>query len=72
MHGRAGVIWLKWARANGCEWGADTCLFAVKGGQLEVLKWARANGCDWDPAVCLQSAGDETMMKWIRIIKIFF
>ena len=28
--------------------GRQTCAFAAKYGQLEVLKWARENGCPWD------------------------
>ena len=39
---------LQWARANGCAWSVDTCMFAAAGGHLEVLQWARANGGQWN------------------------
>eukprot|EP01044_Picomonas_judraskeda_P001463 COSAG03_NODE_88_length_13468_cov_4.757798_10_plen_40_part_00 len=35
---------LQWARANGCEWDAETCSEEAFGGHLEVLQWARAYG----------------------------
>ena len=57
---------LQWARANGCEWDADTCTMAAAGGHLEVLQWARANGCAWNRADCLFWAGDGSgMCEWI-------
>jgi hypothetical protein len=58
---------LQWARANGCEWNADTCWVAAQGGHLAVLQWARANGCDWDRVECLDEApvGSETR-EWIQ------
>ena len=43
---------IKWARANGCPWDADTCANAAEGGHLEVLQWAHANGCPWDENTC--------------------
>ena len=47
---------LQWARANGCEWTAGTCIFAALGGHLEVLQWARANGCEWNASTCGEAA----------------
>jgi hypothetical protein len=38
---------LQWARANGCPWSGETCEFAAKGGDVEVLRWACANGCPY-------------------------
>jgi hypothetical protein len=35
----------KRASAKNCPWNEDTCLYAEKGGHLEILKWARDNGC---------------------------
>ena len=29
---------LQWARANGCEWDAETCANAAGGGHLKVLR----------------------------------
>jgi hypothetical protein len=58
---------LQWARANGCDWGVETCDEAAAGGHLVVLQWLRANGCDWVRAECLMVApvGSETH-KWIE------
>jgi hypothetical protein len=36
---------LKWARANGCPWGVDTCAGAAKNGHLDILQYLWANGC---------------------------
>ena len=44
---------MQWARANGCDWDADTCQAAAAGGHLAVLQWVRANGCPWDRGGCL-------------------
>ena len=43
---------LKWAHTHGCQWDAETCLWAAYGGYLEVLQLARANGCPWDCGMC--------------------
>ena len=42
---------LQWARANGCLWVQETCVWAAEGGHLEVLQWLRANGCPWNAGV---------------------
>ena len=59
---------LQWARANGCDWSADTCSRAAGGGHLEVLQWARANGCDWSADTCSRAArgGHLAVLQWLR------
>ena len=60
---------LQWARANGCEWDAETCTKAAAEGHLEVLQWARANGCDWLPEdTCSYAAhgGHLEVLQWAR------
>ena len=59
---------LQWARANGCEWDADTCMFAASGGHLGVLQWARANGCEWDATTIAEAeqGGHEEVLQWAR------
>ena len=36
---------LKWLRANGCPWDAQTLTWARDRGQLVLVNWAIANGC---------------------------
>lgn len=38
---------VKWARAQGCPWDAETCAEAARGGHLHVLAWLHDNGCPW-------------------------
>ena len=59
---------LRWARANGCDWGSGTCAAAAGGGHLEVLQWARANGCDWDSEVISSAdgSGHTAVAEWAR------
>jgi hypothetical protein len=59
---------LQWARANGCDWSARTCMMAAQGGYLEVLQWLRANGCDWDAKTCSRAAegGHLEVLQWAR------
>jgi hypothetical protein len=59
---------LQWARANGCEWSADTCTSAAYHGYLVVLQWARANGCDWGVDTCTAAAqaGHLSVLQWAR------
>ena len=38
--------------AENFPWDEKTCLFAAKGGHLDVLKWARKNDCPWDWRTC--------------------
>ncbi len=47
---------VKWARANGCNWGAQTCAFAAEKGHLKILKWMHENGCEWDAETCRTAA----------------
>ena len=44
------------------------CLYAGKGGQLEVLQWARGNGCPWDKWTCAFAAhgGQLEVLQWAR------
>jgi hypothetical protein len=59
---------LKWARENGCPWGAGTCSSAAGGGHLEVLQWARENGCPWNEGTCSSAAhgGHLDVLQWAR------
>ncbi len=59
---------LKWARKNGCDWNAKTCVRAAKTGRLKILKWARKNGCDWNSDVCVSAAfyGHLDCLIWAR------
>jgi hypothetical protein len=36
----------EWASNNGCNLN-EICLWAIKGGYIEVLKWVRSNGIPW-------------------------
>ncbi len=36
---------LRWARANGCAWDAQTRIFARSAGHSHVLAWANEHGC---------------------------
>jgi hypothetical protein len=47
---------LQWARGQGCPWEKEVCVYAAKGGHLEVLQWAREQGCPWDARVCRSAA----------------
>ena len=59
---------LRWARENGCDWDAWTCLSAARGGQLGILQWLRANGCPWDAGTChfAVDQGHVEMLRWAR------
>jgi hypothetical protein len=59
---------LQWARANGCDWGWETCAAAAGGGHLELLQWARANGCDWGAGVISAAidSGHTAVAEWAR------
>jgi len=58
---------LKWARENGCDWDANTCLYAAQNGHLEVLKWARENRYEWDKEKCIQAAAKNVeLVNWIK------
>jgi hypothetical protein len=60
---------VKWLRANGCDWDADTCEYAAKGGYLDVLKWARDNGCRWCNQTCVAAAaerGQLDVLNWLK------
>jgi len=59
---------LKWAREQGCPWGADTCANAAWGGHLELLKWVREAGCPWNESTCTRAAeyGHLEVLKWAR------
>ena len=55
--GRVGYLeMLRWARANGCPWDAQTCSGAAFEGHLEVLHWARVKGCPCDEEKCVNEA----------------
>jgi hypothetical protein len=43
-------------------------MFAVYGGQLEVLKWLRANGYLWSNATCTWAKKGRypEILKWLR------
>jgi hypothetical protein len=57
---------LQWARANGCEWNAWTCIYAATGGHLGMLQWALANGCPWNWYACSAAArnGHLEVLRW--------
>ena len=59
---------LRWARENGCDWSAKTCLHAASGGHLEVLQWLRAEGCPWDWQTCYWAVdkGHVEVLRWAR------
>jgi hypothetical protein len=60
---------LQWARANSCDWNAETCLNAAESGHLNVLQWARMNGCEWNEKRCARFAEDKhytKMLQWIN------
>jgi hypothetical protein len=58
---------LQWARANGFEWGDNTCAFAAFGGHLDLLQWAYENGCDeGDDTFCYAARGGSlAIVKWV-------
>jgi hypothetical protein len=43
--------YIRWAREEGCPWGADTCSEAADARHFEILKWAHAQGCPWNKNV---------------------
>ena len=59
---------LQWARAHGCPWDAQTCVWAARHGQLAVLQWARSQGCSWNPWICGEAAqnGHLAVVQWAR------
>merc|ERR1711904_143097 len=59
---------LQWARAHGCPWDEDTCIYAAANGHLAVLQWARAHGCSWNEWACAMAArgGHVEVLKWLR------
>jgi hypothetical protein len=67
------VVRLAWAKNSGCPWwstsGAHSiCLFAARGGHLDVLRWARERHCPWNEATCCYAAegGHLEVMRWAR------
>ena len=56
-----------WLRDNGCEWNADVCAEAARGGHIDVLKWAHRNGCPADERVgeCAAETGKLEMLLWV-------
>jgi hypothetical protein len=59
---------IKWARQNGYPWSEQTCVFAAKGGHLEVLKYLHESGCPWNADTCTKAAegGHLNVLKWLR------
>ena len=59
---------LRWARANGCDWDADTCGHAALYGNLPLLQWLRANGCPWNYGTCYYAVdqGHVETLRWAR------
>ena len=59
---------LRWARENGCDWSAGTCLNAAYGGHLEVLQWLRAEGCPRNKLTCHYAVdqGHIEVLRWAR------
>ncbi len=59
---------LKWARANGCDWDASTCISAAGHGHLDVLKWAHAHGCPYNSLVIAHAAhgNHSEVLTWAR------
>ena len=71
MHGGGGGRAPRGAAVVACsgsalsEW---TCMYAAKGGHLELLQWARANGCPWNEETCGAAAenGHLEVLQWVR------
>jgi hypothetical protein len=44
------------------------CLFAARGGHLDVLRWARDRSCPWSEATCCYAAegGHLEVLRWAR------
>ena len=59
---------VRWLRGEGCDWGAETCMYAAEFGRLGVLQWLRANGCPWDRMTCSQAVdrGHVEVLRWAR------
>ena len=58
---------MQWARANGCPWGAKTCMYAAEAGHLHVLQYCRENNCAWNAAgTCAIASrrGYMAMLEW--------
>ena len=62
-YGRLDMV--QYLLAQGCEWGAETCEGAAKGGHLEVLQFLRSNQgpsgerkevCPWNAQDCHNEA----------------
>ena len=62
------VARLSWARDMGCTWDERTCMWAARGGHLEVLRWARWSGCVWNATTCEWAAagGHLEVLRWAR------
>jgi hypothetical protein len=58
---------LRWARQQGCPWGALTCSAAARG-HLAVLQWARQQGCPWGETTCSEAAlgGHLEVLQWAQ------
>jgi hypothetical protein len=59
---------ISWARANGCQWGAETCELAARRGNLVALKWLRTHACPWDIKTCYAATdgGHLQVLQWGR------
>ena len=62
------IVLLRWARANGCAWGPDTCEYAAGAGHLEILQWARTQvpPCPWNKDTYLRAliGGHLETLQW--------
>jgi hypothetical protein len=62
---------LQWARAHGCPWVANVCVYAARAGHLAVLQWVRDNdttGNVWDEDLVRRFAGGprkQEVLTWL-------
>jgi hypothetical protein len=49
--GNIGV--LRWAHANGAEWGTDTIAAAAAAGEYDTVVWLHNHDCPWDSLTIL-------------------
>ena len=61
---------LQWARANGCQWGKDTCAGAARNGHFAVLRWMRKQNppCPWNGQTYHNAAAhkDPEVLVWLH------
>lgn len=59
---------LKWLRAHGCQWNAQTCRFAALFNYYDIFVYAHTNGCPLDVYVPAYAAmnGNIDILKYIN------